>query len=158
MMATADLYEPGDVLEIRALRPDEADAVAVLERQIFPEEAWSAGMLTEEISSPWSDYLGAFVDDELVAYGGIKGDLEGDLMTLGVAFANRGAGIGSRLLNELLNRARHRGMRQIYLEVRASNDSARALYRKVGFQEVGRILRYYQQPTEDAVTMKLEWI
>jgi [ribosomal protein S18]-alanine N-acetyltransferase len=43
----------------------------------------------------------------------------------------------------------------IFLEVRESNQSARALYRKVGFKETGLRRSYYADPTEDAILCRL---
>ena len=68
-------------------------------------------MLAEELDSPWGDYLGVFTgdDSELVAYAGIKGVEEGDLMTLAVAEGWRRKGLGRSLTSDLLARAQARG-------------------------------------------------
>lgn len=131
-------------------------ALVALEREIFGPDAWSKDLLAEEIESPWSTYLGVFEGESLIAYGGIKGDLEGDLMTIGVLPEKRGTGVGRHLLLRLIEVARQRGMRELFLEVRASNQAARNLYRSEGFGELARIPSYYRYPTEDAVAMRLE--
>ena len=69
-----------------------------------------------------------FEEEGLVAYGGIKGDIEGDLMTIGVLPEKRGAGIGRLLLKKLIEAAKERNMGQLFLEVRASNEAAQRLY------------------------------
>jgi len=43
------------------------------------------------------------------------------------------------------------------LEVRASNDPARLLYEKLGFQQAGRRPGYYRNPREDALILRKEW-
>lgn len=43
------------------------------------------------------------------------------------------------------------------LEVRASNEPAVSVYRKLGFEEVGRRKNYYRNPKEDALIMRREW-
>ena len=68
----------------------------------------------------------------------------------------RQAGIGSLLLGTALEEGRRRGARRSFLEVRASNDAAQALYQKFGFQLSGRRPRYYADPTEDALVMTAE--
>ncbi len=68
----------------------------------------------------------------------------------------RRRGLGERLLREALREARAAGARRAYLEVRAGNEAAQALYRKFGFQVTGRRPRYYKDNGEDAVLMTLE--
>ena len=68
----------------------------------------------------------------------------------------RGEGIGRRLLRESISVAASRGTRSLYLEVRESNDVARRLYEKVGFNVVGVRKQYYAEPVEDAIVMKLD--
>lgn len=65
----------------------------------------------------------------------------------------RQGGIGGLLLGTALEEAVRRGARRSFLEVRASNLPAHALYRKFGFQVTGRRQRYYADPTEDALVM-----
>jgi [ribosomal protein S18]-alanine N-acetyltransferase len=63
-------------------------------------------------------------------------------------------GLGSHLLHEFLSIARQSG-RAVFLEVRESNLSARKLYQKLDFREIGRRKSYYQRPQEDAILLKL---
>lgn len=65
----------------------------------------------------------------------------------------RQSGIGSLLLGGALEEGRRRGARSSFLEVRASNEPAKALYKRFGFSEQGRRPRYYADPLEDAVVM-----
>ena len=65
----------------------------------------------------------------------------------------RGQGLGRRLLALTLDIAAHRGARVVQLEVRAGNAAARALYRALGFQEVGLRRSYYSAPAEDAILL-----
>ncbi len=66
----------------------------------------------------------------------------------------RRRGLGSHLLGEFLDLARNRGGKQVFLEVRESNQAARSLYEKWAFIECGRRGSYYQDPVEDAVILK----
>ena len=50
----------------------------------------------------------------------------------------------------VLERARELGIRNLYLEVRVSNERAVGLYERRGFLEIGRRRDYYQRPREDA--------
>ena len=63
-------------------------------------------------------------------------------------------GLGKRLLVEAVSAARERGCKEMFLEVRESNAAAIALYSGEGFTAVGRRVRYYARPIEDAVVMR----
>lgn len=64
-------------------------------------------------------------------------------------------GIGARLLIESFARAVKHGAHNAFLEVRASNYAAQALYQRCGFEAVGRRMDYYRNPREDALLMTL---
>jgi len=68
----------------------------------------------------------------------------------------RRRGIGRKLLAYALLKAARRGMRRVFLEVRASNLAAQELYRQFGFQVDGVRPRYYSDKNEDALLMSLE--
>ncbi len=78
---------------------------------------------------------------------------EASLYTLTVSPAARRTGAASALLAHSLDQLRGEGAETAYLEVRASNAAAIALYEKAGFVADGRRPRFYQHPTEDAVLM-----
>jgi [ribosomal protein S18]-alanine N-acetyltransferase len=88
--------------------------------------------------------LCGFICAQLVA-----GDWEIENVLVGNGFLR--IGIGSRLVQELVQRARREGVSAIRLEVRESNLAARQLYRKHDFREVGRRRNYYSRPVEDAI-------
>jgi len=67
----------------------------------------------------------------------------------------RGKGIGSALLQISLDEGRKRNARIAQLEVRAGNEAAQHLYRRSGFEVVGRRRAYYREPVEDALLMSL---
>lgn len=76
---------------------------------------------------------------------------EWELENVVVKLAFRRKGVGTRLLNELLTRARATNSECVFLEVRESNHAARALYLKWGFEQAGRRKVYYTSPPEDAI-------
>jgi ribosomal-protein-alanine N-acetyltransferase len=67
----------------------------------------------------------------------------------------RRRGIGQALLEAGLAAVRSRGGREVFLEVRASNAAAQALYLGHGFRPAGRRRGYYQRPSEDALVLHL---
>lgn len=78
---------------------------------------------------------------------------EAHVTTIGVAPEHRGKGLGELLLIRLIEEARQRNAEWVTLEVRVSNDSAQALYRKYGFTQQGVRKRYYSDNGEDAYIM-----
>jgi ribosomal-protein-alanine N-acetyltransferase len=60
-------------------------------------------------------------------------------------------GIASKLIREIIERAREANAAKVLLEVRASNDVACSLYERIGFIEAGRRRGYYSGPTEDGI-------
>lgn len=79
---------------------------------------------------------------------------ECELANLAVDPARRRAGLGALLLDTLLVRAQEEALFVIFLEVRASNSAAQALYASRGFHEVGRRPMYYKNPAEDALILR----
>ncbi|MDQ5847289.1 MAG: ribosomal protein S18-alanine N-acetyltransferase [Acidobacteriota bacterium] len=65
----------------------------------------------------------------------------------------RRRGIGRVLLNRILEAGSHRGARCAFLELRAGNTAAQALYEECGFRLTARRQRYYSDPVEDALVM-----
>ncbi|MFT4135432.1 MAG: ribosomal protein S18-alanine N-acetyltransferase [Microbacterium sp.] len=146
-------------MTLRTAGPGDLGAIMALERASFPTDAWSEAMMREELHSPYGRYLVVEEHGRLLGYGGVRavrGAADADIQTLAVADDARGRGRGRALLLALLELARERGARTVFLEVRADNPVAEALYRSVGFVELGRRARYYQPDDVDAVVMKLD--
>ena len=82
---------------------------------------------------------------------------EAHILNISVCRSRQGCGLGRQLLQHLGEVARKAGGSQILLEVRPSNESALALYRKVGFEMIGRRKGYYPacNGREDALVMRL---
>jgi [ribosomal protein S18]-alanine N-acetyltransferase len=80
---------------------------------------------------------------------------EWELENIVVAPGARRTGLGKRLLEALLIRARETNSAAVFLEVRESNAAARSLYEKKGFELTGRRKAYYTNPPEDAVLYRL---
>jgi ribosomal-protein-alanine acetyltransferase len=82
-------------------------------------------------------------------------DMEWELENIVVAETVQRRGLGTRLLAEFIAHARSENASAIFLEVRESNQSARALYQKLGFEEVGSRRGYYANPPDDAILCRL---
>jgi ribosomal-protein-alanine N-acetyltransferase len=79
---------------------------------------------------------------------------EWEIENLVTTTLQRRAGVGSKLVRELIRRAREQCVTSVLLEVRESNLAARQLYKKVGFVEEGRRSNYYRNPEEDAQLLR----
>lgn len=88
---------------------------------------------------------------------GRRVDHEWEIENVAVTGLARRNGLGSRLLGEFLNVVRELGGHDIFLEVRESNASARALYEKWAFVESGRRKSYYHDPAEDALILRFSF-
>lgn len=83
---------------------------------------------------------------------------EGHIIAVGVRNDYRRTGIGERLLISLIDLVAQLDVGIMTLEVRASNETAQALYHKYGFQVVGRRRHYYSNNGEDALIMSADAI
>ena len=78
---------------------------------------------------------------------------EAHVTTICVAKEFRGRGLGEVLMSHLMDLSNEIGASRVTLEVRVSNEPAKALYRKYGFTEEGIRKRYYSDDNEDAAIM-----
>ncbi len=114
---------------------------------------WTEKMFEEEISGKFSVYRVVIKDGKAIAYMGmwVLAD-EGHITNIAVSKNYRRQGVASLLLKDFIKLAKERNLAFMTLEVRASNEAARALYSSFGFCEVGRRKKYYEN-TEDAILM-----
>lgn len=142
---------------LRQMTQVDLDAVLELEQAVFGEEAWTRQMLIGELDQQPASryYLVAEIDGQLAGYAGLLGaGWQGDVLTLAVAAAHWGHGIGSALLEALLAEAARRGCAEVFLEVRTDNARAQRLYTRYGFTEIGIRRGYYQPSGADALVMR----
>lgn len=144
--------------QLRAATPADLDVIDALEQVTFPSDAWSRAMIEAELEGPHGYYLAAIDDDAtVIGYAGLlapRGSGQGDIQTIAVAEAARRRGIGAALLDALLQEARERDAHEVFLEVRADNPGAEALYVTRGFERIAIRPAYYQPDGVDAVVMK----
>ena len=82
---------------------------------------------------------------------------QAELESIAVSAREQRQGIGGKLLCALREELKAAGVREVFLEVRASNQRAIGFYRSLGWNEAGRRARYYADPEEDAVLMNLKF-
>ena len=143
---------------IVSMTSDHVAQVAELERICFGTEAWSEKSVASELNNPLSFWLVAVDGDRVAGYVGSQTVLdESDMMNVAVHPDYRKQGIATALIVGLVEELSKRGSRCLTLEVRASNENAISLYKKLDFQEVGRRKNYYRNPREDALILRKEW-
>lgn len=128
--------------------------VAALEKLCF-SDPWSENSVASELNNPLSFWLVAVEDDAVAGYIGSQSVMgESDMMNVAVHPDYRRKGYAEALVLALCDELKERGNTTLALEVRASNEPAKALYEKLGFTLAGRRPNYYRNPREDALILK----
>ena len=131
--------------------------IAELEKLCF-NDPWSANSIASELDNRLSLWLVAVEDDKVIGYVGSQTVLgETDMMNIAIHPDWRKQRIGTELILALIQELSERGSHSLMLEVRASNEPAKSLYGKLGFEVVGVRKNYYRNPREDALILRKEW-
>ncbi len=129
---------------------------AEIERLCF-SEPWSEEALLYMCNAPITHAV-AVIDKEngrLAAYGGCEYVFdEANIVNVATHPDFRRRGCAEALLSKMEEFLSAHEVKDVYLEVRVSNNPARTLYEKLGFEAVGLRKNYYRFPLEDAVVMK----
>lgn len=154
---------------LRRATLDDLDAIMRIEASTFASDAWSRDSMRAELGSRHGYYLVAEVatevggelqhpDASLGGYAGLlapTGSGQADIQTIAVALVARRHGLGRALMVALLDEARSRDATEVFLEVRADNPNAEALYVSLGFEQIALRRQYYQPGGVDAHIMRL---
>ena len=139
---------------VRDMDHDDLAMVSDIERRSY-EFPWSHGVFRDCLLAGYRSIV--LIRENRVAGYGILSVAAGEahILNLCIDPEFRSLGYGERLLEELLFRARAASVREVFLEVRPSNETALALYRKKGFYQVANRPAYYQshQGREDAAVL-----
>lgn len=132
-------------------------SLSVLEPLLFADDAWSEQTWWAELAGrPRRSYVVSERGGAIVGYAGIDCDGDvADVMTIAVAPAAQGQGLGSVLLRWLVAQARSSGAGYLMLEVRADNAVAQRLYSAAGFSQLSVRRRYYQPGDVDALILRM---
>ncbi len=144
-------------MEYTIMTQEHVAQVASLEQLCF-SDPWSPGAIASELQNPLSYWLVAMDGPELAGYVGSQSVLGwADMMNLAVAPKYRRQGVAKALVEQLEEGLRQQGVSCLTLEVRNGNEAAIALYRQLGFVQVGCRPNYYHNPREDALILRKEW-
>jgi len=116
---------------------------------------WTAGIFRDCMGAGYSCYV-LEMNAEIIAYAVMSvGAKEAHILNICVSPDLRGEGYGYVLMDKLVALARQLHADMMFLEVRPSNEAARRLYDKLGFNEIGTRRNYYPaaQGREDALIL-----
>ena len=131
--------------------------IAELEKICF-NDPWSENSIASELNNRLSCWLVAIEAGKVIGYLGSQTVLgETDMMNIAVHPDYRKNGIASNLIGELISTLMEQGSHSLMLEVRESNEPAKSLYLKLGFEVVGVRKNYYRNPKENALILRKEW-
>ena len=116
---------------------------------------WSSSTLKNELQNPNSQYFVALLNDDIIGFGGIwKAVDDCHITDIVVRKDFRNHGIGSKILEKLIQVAKQTSLSSLTLEVNANNVPAQKLYKKYGFISLGVRKKYYNN-VDDAIIMTL---
>lgn len=141
----------------RPMGTRDLDAVATIEARCY-SFPWTRGNFLDALAAGYDcQVLHTPATGVLAYFVAMQGVDELHLLNVSVAPDWQGRGLGSQLLQVVCGLGRQQGLSMLWLEVRSSNQRARALYRARGFAEVGLRKSYYPAATarEDAIVMSL---
>jgi ribosomal-protein-alanine N-acetyltransferase len=138
---------------LREMQATDIPEVIEIERMSFTTP-WSENAFLKEIHKLYSLTRVAVLGDKVIGYICANYIMdEGHIMNLAVHHNFRRRGIGTKLVEEILDELKENDCRYIYLEVRFSNLRARNFYERFGFRVAGIRRNYYTSPIEDAALM-----
>jgi ribosomal-protein-alanine N-acetyltransferase len=147
-------------MRIRSATDDDLEAIVSIQSKTPQAAQWTEADYANLADNPLGLILVAELDmvapPTMVGFAAFHRLLdEAELRNMAVAPAHQRQGVGRALLAEGRSRLREEGVRQIYLEVRASNLPAQRLYYSAGFSLRSRRRDYYNDPLEDALVLAL---
>ena len=142
---------------MRAATLADAALLATIHSQCFEGEVWSADAIAGLLASPGTFALVTGDDSGFILVRVAGG--ESEVLTLGVAPAARRRGLATELVIQASNQAEKNAASVMFLEVNTANFAAIAVYKRLGFAEVGRRKNYYagvHGVREDALVLRAQ--
>ena len=141
---------------LRAWERKDVDTIAEMEKRCFPQDAWTKGMLSELLDSPYEWAVLAEEGGLVCGYACLFTLFEtADLMNIAVDEPFRGRGIACLLIEALHKKAKELGAERVMLEVRVSNAPAIALYQKYGYEKIAVRKNYYGNGEDADIMQKM---
>ena len=141
------------MIEIKRIQqqPDVAQAIYEVMTDVYPVSPWNLEQIQVNLSQDQTWYALAFDGVEVIGFLAVQENLfEAEVLQIAVKKAYQGQGIASVLFATLPTD------KEIFLEVRKSNQRAQAFYKKEKMAVISERKAYYHDPVEDAIIMKRE--
>ena len=142
-------------LIILPMQQEDLPEILTLEADVL--SAWNRDQMEAELEQPtgFQFVVRRKGTDRIIAFlcGRVMAD-ESEILKLSVAQSERRKGVGRQLLDFVVKFYSEKGVKNCFLELRASNTAARNLYEKEGFSIIGKRMNYYNEPAEDAILMQ----
>ena len=136
-------------VEIKKGRIQDAAAILAVMEDVYGHSPWKLEQIQADLEQASSTYFIALDEGQVLGFVAIQETLyEAEVLQIAVKRAFQGRGLAQQLLAQLTDQ------KEIFLEVRVSNQPAQGLYKKMHFEEIARRKNYYHDPIEDAVIMK----
>ena len=141
-------------IQITKMTQDDLDIIKDILQTDF-DDFWNYNILKKELENETSIYVVAKNSkNEIIGFAGIQYVLEeGDITNIVVKKQERNSGVGTKLLQSLINISIKKEIKCITLEVNENNQNAIKLYEKFRFIEIGRRKKYYNGK-DTAIIMK----
>jgi [ribosomal protein S18]-alanine N-acetyltransferase len=144
-------------VKIRPATPEDVSAMLQIQKHAVTASHWSRQQY-EGLFATSPHRVALVIEENSALHGFLIARAVGrewEIENIAIAGAARRRGLGTRLLGEFIEQVRRGGAQSVFLEVRESNQAARALYEKWAFAESGRRKDYYREPEESAVVYRL---
>jgi len=141
------------MIEIKRIQqqPDVVQAIYEVMTDVYPVSPWTLEQIQADLSQDQTWYALAYDGEEMIGFLAIQENLfEAEVLQIAVKKTYQGQGIASALFATLPTD------REIFLEVRKSNQRAQAFYKKEKMAVIAERKAYYHDPVEDAIIMKRE--
>ena len=143
-------------MTIETMTAAHVSQVADIEKRCF-NDPWSEKSVASELNNKLAHWIVCTEGQTVLGYVGTQTVMdETDMMNIAVHPDHRRKHIADKLMEALIADLKQMGSHSLTLEVRASNESAKALYERWGFTEAGRRKNYYRNPREDALILRKE--
>lgn len=132
-------------------QPDLAQAIYAVMVDVYPVSPWTLEQIQSDLSQDQTWYALAYDGVEVIGFLAVQENLfEAEVLQIAVLSSYQGQKIATALFDFLPTD------KEIFLEVRKSNQRAQAFYKKEKMAVIAERKAYYHDPVEDAIIMKRE--